>query len=180
MTPQEEFRAISAEAIAIAFVMAMDEDARIVGVTHEELKTRALLKLQMFPALKYSLTLAIDRIEEACRSYSDSRIAQLLQPGMETIALDGRRVKVEMSDSFMDAKLEVTNILTGAALDMSDDSAYVIFIDSRAAGTDALKRWEKAVNGAPVMMVPLTVPKGQSVESIVRAKRAEDAEDFAR
>lgn len=175
MTAQEEFRAISAEAIAIAFVMAMDEDARIVGVTHEELKTRALLKLQMHPALKYSLTLAIDRIEEACREYADSRIAQLLQPGMETMSLDGRKVKVEMSDSFLDAELRVTNILTGAGLDVSD-GAFVIFIDSRCAKTEALRRWEKITEGdSSVMIIPLEVPKGSSVEQVVAAKRQTEA-----
>ena len=176
MTPQEELRAVCAEAIAIAFVMAMDDDARIIGVSHEELKTRALLKLQMFPVLKYSLTLAIDRIEEACREYSDSRIAQLLQPGVETFALDGRKVKVEMSDSFLDAKLEVTNILTGAALNVTDGDAVVIFIDSRAATSAALKRWEKLTEGdTSVMMIPITPPKGQTVCDVVAAKRQAEA-----
>lgn len=178
MTPQEEFRAICAEAIAIAFVMADDADLRIVGVDHEELKRRALLRLQMQPAFKFSLAIAIDRIEEACREYSDSRINQLLQPGMTTMSLDGRRVEVEMSDSFMEAKLKVTNILTGAGLDVSE-GAFVIFVDSRAATKDALWRWENLTNGdTRAMMIPLSVPKGQTVEMIVAAKK-QDGGGFA-
>ena len=53
----------------------------------------------------------------------------LLQPGMQTFALDGRKVRVEMSDSFMEAELQVTNILTGAALDVEQiqDGGVVIF-----------------------------------------------------
>jgi hypothetical protein len=176
MTPQEEFRAIAAEAIAISYVMATDPDLRIVGVDHEELKKRALIRLQLEPALKFSLTLAIDRIEEACRTYSDSRINQLLQPGMSTLTLDGRKVDIEMSDSFMDAKLHVTNTLTGAGLDVSD-GAFVVFVDSRAATTEALKRWKTLVNDdTKLMMIPLAVPKGQTVEQVVKAKRQDDSD----
>ncbi len=174
LTPQQEFRAISAEAIAIAFVMGTDPELRIVGVAHEELKRRALLKLEMDPALKFSLTLAIDRIETACREYSDSRIAQLLQPGMKTMDLNGRQIEVDMSDSLLDARLKVTSTLTGSALDVSD-GAFVIFVDSRSASSDALKRWEHLVkDDTRVMVIPLTVPRGQTVESIVRAKRQDE------
>ncbi len=178
LTPQQEFRAVSAEAIAIAFVMATDPELRIVGVAHEELKRRALLALDLQPALKFSLTLAIDRIETACREYSDSRINQLLQPGMKTMSLDGRQIEVDMSDSLLDARLKVTSTLTGSALDVSD-GAYVCFIDSRSASTEALKRWEKLTNDSTaLMLVPLEVPRGMTVEQVVRAKRQDDAESF--
>lgn len=174
LTPQQNFRAKAAEAIAIAFVMATAPELRIVGVGHDELKQRALAKLQIDQALKFSLTIAIDAIEEATRDYSDARISQLLQPGMRTTTLEGRRVDVEMSDSLRDAKLSVTNVLTGAGLDVSD-GAFVIFIDSRAAGSEALKRWEKLTNGdTRLMVIPLEVPRGQTVEMVVAAKRQTD------
>ena len=181
LTPQETFRALAAEAIAVSYLMASDTESRVVGVDREELKRRALLKLDLDPALKFVLAVALNEIEQACREYSDFRISQLLQPGMQTFALDGRKVRVEMSDSFMDAELQVTNILTGAALDVEQiqDGGVVIFIDSRAATTEALKRWQKLTEGdLSVMMIPLSVPKNQTVVDVVAAKRQTE-EGFA-
>ena len=180
LTPQETFRALAAEAIAVSYLMASDTESRIVGVDREELKRRALLKLDLDPALKFVLAVALNEIEQACREYSDFRISQLLQPGMQTFALDGRKVRVEMSDSFMDAELQVTNILTGVALDVEEiQDGVVIFIDSRSASSEALKRWEKLTeNDTSVMMVPLIVPKGMTVDQVVKAKRQGDAEAF--
>ena len=181
LTPQETFRALAAEAITVSYLMASDTESRIVGVDREDLKRRALLKLDLDPALKFVLAVALNEIEQACREYSDFRISQLLQPGMQTFALDGRKVRVEMSDSFMDAELQVTNILTGAALDVEQiqDGGVVIFIDSRAATTEALKRWQKLTEGdLSVMMIPLSVPKNQTVVDVVAAKRQTE-EGFA-
>jgi hypothetical protein len=155
--------------------MATDPDTRVIGVDHDELKRRALLKLQLDPALKFSLTIAIDRVEEACRDYSDSRIRDMLEPGMNVLGLDGKYLEVERDAD----KLRVRSALTGKGLDVSD-GAFVIFIDSRCSGSEALEKWGKLVKeDTRVMVIPLKVPKGQSVESIVSAKRQGDAEGFA-
>ena len=179
LTPQQNFRAKAAEAIAIAFVMATAPELRIVGVGHGELKQRALAKLQIDQALKFSLTIAIDAIEEATRDYSDARISQLLQPGMRTTTLEGRRVDVEMSDSLQDAKLSVTNVLTGAGLDVSD-GAFVLFLDTRCATPEALKRWQQLTNSdTRLMIVPLSVPRGMTIDQVVAGKRQDDDGAFA-
>ena len=86
LTPQETFRALAAEAIAVSYLMASDTESRIVGVDREELKRRALLKLDLEPALKFVLAVALNEIEQACREYSDFlHISKLLQPGMQTV-----------------------------------------------------------------------------------------------
>lgn len=174
MTPQPNqqqiFRMIAAEAIAKAFIASTDPAAQLVGVDQGDLSKRALLKLQIDPQLKMAVTAAINVIEKARDQFSDYRIHQLLQPGVHTMAADGRQLSVEVDKT----KIRVKDILTGAGLNVAD-GAFVIFIDSRAASGPALKKWQELVKeDTRLLVIPLDPPPGQTVEQCVAAKRQSD------
>lgn len=175
MTPQQPtttqlFRMAAAEAIAKAFIVSTDPAAQLSGIDQGELSKRALLKLQMDPQLKMAITAAINVIERARDQFSDYRIGQLLQHGVHTMAADGRELTVEVDET----TIRVKNILTGAGLNVAD-GAFVLFIDSRAASTDALRKWQSLVkDDTRLMVIPMDPPAGQTVEQCVAAKRQDD------
>lgn len=170
MTPALTFRAVAAEAIATAFVLFTDPDMRLTGVEPDEIRKRAALKAQMDPEFKMALTMAINGIEKARDQYSDYRIGMLLQDGVHTMNGAGRELTVTVEDE----SVRVKSILTGAGLNVAD-GAFVIFIDSRAASGAALKRLQEMTNDDTHMMViPVEVPDGQTVEGMVAAKRQDE------
>lgn len=172
------FRTIIAEAVAIALLQATDEGIQLVGIDRAELSKRALLKLQLDQMAKMAVTMAVDTIEKHAAMYTDWKINSLLQDGMQTMTLDGRLVEVEMVAGIDSARLRVKNILTGAGLDVSD-GAFVVFVDTRAASSEALKRWQQLTNeDTRLMIIPLEVPRGQTVEQVVAATRQDAAEGF--
>lgn len=171
MKPNAQFRAIAAEAIACAMVTMTDPEMRIIGTDPAEIRRRALLKIQMDPEIKMALTLAVNPIEQACEAYADAKINQLLQPGMQTMSMDGRLIEVDME---LNGRLHVTDVLIGAGLNVSD-GAFVIFIDSRCASGEALRRWQKLVkDDTRLMVIPLDVPRGQTIAQVVAAKRQDE------
>ncbi|MDE2098940.1 MAG: hypothetical protein KGL39_16930 [Patescibacteria group bacterium] len=170
-TPQQTLRAIMAEAMAIALLQAQDPGIQIVGHDDAEVKKRALLKLQMDQAARMALTLAVDKIERAVNMFVDWRVSELLQDGVHTFDLQGRSVEVELVRGIGDAKLKVTNVLNGAALDVAQPGGYVVFVDSRSITGEALSRWERLTGeDTKLMLLPLEVPKGQTVEQVVAAQ----------
>lgn len=171
MNQAETFRAISAEAIATAFILFTDPDMRLTGVDPDEVRKRAALRAQMDPDFKMALTMAINGIEKARDQYSDYRIGMLLQDGVHTMNSAGRELTVTVEDETVSVK----SILTGAGLDVAD-GAFVIFIDSRATSGTALKKWQQMASGdTHLMIIPVEVPEGQTVENMVAAKRQDES-----
>lgn len=172
LPPIARFRAAMAELLACKMVLLLDPGLNVLPPA--ELKERALLRTQMDPEFRIGLTLTLNDIESAARMYSDTQIGALLQPGVSTFAGDGRMVSVETTED----KINVTNILDGAALNVAD-GAFVVFIDSRCSGTEALKKWERMCReDTRIMIIPLNVPKGQTVQQVVAARRQDDSEGF--
>lgn len=165
-----ELRAIIAESIATSYVVASDPAARIAGISAEDLQRWALAKINTDDGFRLALTASCDQIMSAAGAYSDSRINELLQDGKRTLNIDGGLTEVE----YVGSKLRVTDILNGGALDVSD-GAFVVFVDSRSLTTEALKKWQKLTNDdTRLMLIPLSVPEGKTVEQVVAAKRQAD------
>lgn len=164
------FRAIVAEAMAVAFLLWSDPGSRLDGVDPAVIRQRALNQVLANPILKMALSKALDTTQQAAMSLLNGEVTKLLQHGMKTMDRDGHMVTVER----LPDKLQVTNILTGAGLDVSD-GAFVIFIDSRSASGNALKRWQALVkDDTRLMVIPLQPPDGQTVAQCVAAKRQEE------
>lgn len=171
MSPALTFRAIAAEAIATAFVLFTDPDMRIIGVDPDEVHKRAELKAQMDPEFKMALAMAINSIEKARDQYSDYRIGMLLQDGVHTMNSAGRELTVTVEDE----SVRVKSILTGAGLDVAD-GAFVIFVDSRALTGAELRKWQELTgDDTHVMVIPVEVPEGHTVEGMVAAKRQDES-----
>ena len=172
MDPIARFRALVAEEVAKSLI-AMQEP--MAAQDPEDLKRRALLKIQMDPLARQALTVTTSIIQNAATALTDARINELLQPGMRTMAMDGRMLEVETGAD----KITVTNLLDGAALNVTD-GGFVVFIDARCAGSEALKRWQRLVSAdTRLMVIPLQPPPGQTVRDVVSARRQEEAEGFA-
>lgn len=171
----QQLRGTAAEAIAAFLIQVENPELRLSGVEYEEIKSRALAKIQIDKEVRALLTLAMNRIEAAMEAVINNRINSLLQPGVCTMTTDGRTVEVEMSEGLLSAKLKVTDVLTGAGLEVSD-GAFVVFIDSRCASSKALRIWQNLIkDDTRLMVIPLEPPRGQTVQQVVAAKRQEDA-----
>lgn len=172
--PAHTLRATIAEEIAMSFIaltepMALNDPA--------ELKKRALLKIQMDSQARQVLTVFTSKVQTAAEQYKDSQINELLQPGMRTMTVGGNLVEVDLDREW---RLHVTNMLDGMALEVSG-GAFVIFIDNRCAGTEALRRWQQLVkDDTRLMVIPLNVPQGKSIRDVVAARPQDDPEGFIR
>lgn len=170
------FRARCAEAIGRSFLLLSDPGSRLAGVSDEDLRSRVLNKIAAEPEMRMYMAMALDLIQQAVRDVIDFRVSELLQDGVKTFDLAGQMVEVERAKD----RLVVRNILDGAGLNVAD-GAFVLFIDSRCAGSAALRRWQELVkDDTHLMIVPLQVVAGQRVADVVAAKRQDESEDFTR
>lgn len=159
-----------AYAVARAAVMFNDADMREPNVDPAEIDRRALIKMDLDPRVKMALTLAVNEIQAMAAKVVDDRVRELLQPGVTTYDEDGHMVEVERRED----RLLITSLLTGAGLDIAD-GAFVIFVDSRVASSDAVKRFQERTGGdTRLMLIPIDPPEGQTVNDCVRAASQSD------
>lgn len=160
-----------AHAIARAAIMFNDPDMREPDVDPAEIDRRALIKMDLDPRAKMALTLAVNELQAMTAKVVDDRVREFLQPGVTTYDEGGHMVEVERCED----KILITSLLTGAGLDVAD-GAFVIFIDSRVASSDAVKTFQQRTGGdTRLMLIPLNPPEGQTVSDCVAAKRQDES-----